>query len=78
MGSVKRLKLSPDDIARRYRDGGECVGMLALRAGVPVYRINEVLAAAGIRLRGPSERLRLAAAQRRARASGAGRAIPDP
>jgi hypothetical protein len=67
VGSFKPLRLSTDDIVRRYRDDGECVGMLALRARVPVYRINEVLTAAGIRLRGPSERLRLAAAQRRAR-----------
>lgn len=67
MGSIKRAVLSDAEIVRLYRDVGECVGMVALRARVPVYRINDVLTAAGVRLRGPSERLRLAAAQRKAR-----------
>lgn len=60
MGSFKVSRLSDAEIIARYRDAGESAGMLALRAKIPLYRVQEILTAAGIRLRGPSEALRLA------------------
>ena len=68
MGSFKRLRISPAEIVALYL-GGESAGLVCLRAGVPVYRINEILEAAGVRLRGPHEAARLAHAQRRAKSA---------
>lgn len=59
VGSIKRSALSTSDLVSRYV-AGESAGMLALRAKIPLYRVQEILTAAGIRLRGPSEALRLA------------------
>ena len=64
MGTVKRLQLSPAEIVARYLEG-ESAGMLSLRARVPVYRITEILTAAGIRIRGTGEANRIANARRR-------------
>jgi hypothetical protein len=68
VGTVKRPIIGIAEIVSRYREGGEGVGMLSLRAKVPTYRIQEILRDAGVRLRGPNEALRLALDQRAARA----------
>lgn len=70
MGTVKRPIIPLAEIVARYRDG-EGAGMLSLRAKVPLYRIQEILRDAGVRLRGPNEALRLALDQRAARARAA-------
>lgn len=63
MGSLPRTpKLSDTEIVSRYQ-AGESVGMLSLRCRVPDYHITAVLAAAGVRIRGPAEALRLARSQ---------------
>jgi hypothetical protein len=71
MGTVKRPIIPLAEIVARYRDLGEGVGMLSLRAKVPTYRIQEILRDAGVRLRGPNEALRLALDQRAAKARAA-------
>lgn len=63
VGSIKRLQLSPAEIVARYL-AGEGAGFLGLRAKVPAYRITEILLAAGVRIRGPHEALRLAMPER--------------
>lgn len=65
MGTFKRLHLSPAEIVAQYLDG-ESAGMLSLRARVPVYRITEILTAAGVRIRGQNEAFRVALARRKA------------
>lgn len=65
MGTLKRLQLSPAEIVARYLEG-EPAGMLSLRARVPVYRIVDILTAAGCRIRGTGEANRIAGARRRA------------
>ena len=56
-------RLSDSEVVSRYQ-AGESVGLLSLRARVPDYHVIAVLAAAGIRIRGPAEALRLARQQR--------------
>lgn len=65
MGSLrpKVSLLSDSEIIERYR-AGESAGILSLRCRVPDYHVTAVLAAAGIRIRGPAEALRLARQQR--------------
>lgn len=69
MGSLYHLRqrLSEAEIVQRYRDG-ESRGMIGLRARLPDTQIVTILTRHGVRLRGPSEALRLAMAQRKARA----------
>ena len=55
----RKSKLTNAEIIERYA-AGESTGMLSLRARVPDYHIAAVLSAAGVRLRGPSEAIRLA------------------
>jgi hypothetical protein len=55
----KASRLSSAEIVERYQ-AGESVGLLSLRCRVPDYHVTAVLAAAGIRLRGRSEAIRLA------------------
>lgn len=59
MGSFKRPLLSNDQIIARYR-AGESVTLVALRAKMPDAYVTAVLTAAGVRLRGRAEALRLA------------------
>lgn len=62
----RKPRLTESEIISRY-EAGESTGMLSLRAKVPDYHIVAILSAApGVRLRGPSEAIRLAmrAAQR--------------
>lgn len=55
----RKPRLSPAEIIARY-EAGESTGLLSLRARVPDYHITAVLVSAGVRLRGPSEAIRLA------------------
>lgn len=55
----RKPKLSAAEIISRY-EAGESTGLLCLRAKVPDYHITAILSAAGVRLRGPSEAIRLA------------------
>jgi hypothetical protein len=64
MGSLPKVpRIAPAEIIARYQSG-ESVGLLSLRAKVPDYHITAILAAAGVRIRGRAEALRLARQQR--------------
>jgi hypothetical protein len=64
MGSLPKVpRIAPAEIIERYQ-AGESVGLLSLRAKVPDYHITAILAAAGVRIRGRAEALRLARQQR--------------
>ena len=65
MGTIKTPRLSDAEIVARYRDG-EPRGILGLRAGVPDYRLVEILNAAGAGLRTPEQARLLAEASRAA------------
>lgn len=65
MGSLKTPRLSEDEIVARYR-AGEARGILGLRAGVPDYRLVEILNLAGWSLRTPEQARALAEASRAA------------
>lgn len=65
MGSLPKVpRLSDAEIVSRYQEAGESVGLLSLRARVPDYHITAILAAAGVRIRGRAEALRLARQQK--------------
>lgn len=59
MGSRRVSRLTEDEIVQRYRDG-QSKSLIALKAGLPDHLIEAVLRAAGCRLRGRAEALRLA------------------
>jgi hypothetical protein len=60
VGSLPRTpKLSNVEIIERYQ-AGQSISLIALKCGTPDYHVTAVLAAAGIRLRGRSEAIRLA------------------
>lgn len=55
----RKPRLSDAEIVARFQ-AGESAGLLSLRAKVPTCRITAILTDAGVRLRGPSEAIRLA------------------
>lgn len=66
MGTFKVQRLTDAEIVARYV-AGEGRGILGLRAKLPDYRVTEILTAAGVRLRGTNEAIRLSHNQRKSR-----------
>jgi hypothetical protein len=63
MGTFKVSRLAPDEIVSRYQ-AGETMGLLSLRARMPMGFIKETLLGAGVAIRTSKEAVALASQYR--------------